>query len=148
MPGPGQSTQAPGMPFARSAAYTSAGTSPQSATLTLPEYGIYLAHVHGAFNNNNNLAIVTASIIWYKFDAAGGSADTVAKTNLHGTPGYSSGPGSPTINSLTVGDPTSAGVVTIGVGWSDTATTHTAWVSWTLHKLASALDLAANGSSF
>jgi hypothetical protein len=135
------------MPYWRSAAYASAGTTPQTQTLTLPEYGVYLAHVHGAFGNNNNLAIVTASIIWYKFDAAGGSANTVAVTNVHGTPGYSAGSGSPVINSLTVSDPSTSGVVTIGVGWSGGGS-KTPWVAWTLHKLATALDLAANGSSF
>lgn len=144
-----QSTQEAGMAFSRDAALGATGTSPRAATLTLPEQGVYIAEIHATRgDDNNNLAVVVASIVWYTFEDAGVNANTVAKTNLWGTPGYSAGPGSPTINSLTVSDPSTSGVVTITVGWSDTGTSRTPWATWTLHKLASKLDLRANGYAY
>lgn len=143
MPNPLSADRYPGTKTTRLAAYTSAGTSPQAGTVTLPEYGVYLAVVEGRFTNGNNTAVQVGIITWWKFDAAGGSANTVARTDMIGTPAYSAGPGSPTINSLTVSDPTTAGVVTVTVGWSDAATSRTAHTVVRLRRVFDTADFAA-----
>lgn len=115
----------PGVERFRLGGYAATGATPQSKTIQIPHYGSWLLDVYAWAGNGNNGIYVPAVVAWWKFDAAGDQAKTVAFTGLIGTPAPTAELGAPgtvnPVNSLTVSAPSASGVVTIGVGWNDGA---------------------------
>lgn len=128
----------PGVEDTRLVEFTPNGPSPQVAPMQLPGYGVYLATIRGRFGNQNNTAMAVAIIHWFKYEPSGGSAallseSTVLSSAIAGPPGSG-------ITGITVADPTTAGVVDVGLTWAD-GSNKTCWVSWSLRTLMNKGDL-------
>jgi hypothetical protein len=105
-----------------------AGTPPRTATLQLPNYGVYDWFVMAMYGNPQTAAILSGRTAWFKNDGTDGSgptANTILKTWTYGATAFASGAAPNDLSGLTVSDPDAAGLLTLTASWTTVATSRT-----------------------